>query len=259
MTTNVTVTGTTATVTDDGTTVTVTAASTSTPAWGSISGTLANQTDLTSALAAKAATVGLWLPGLTGNFVSAPDVAQLDITGDIDLRVDFAPDTWANQRTISKWDGATQKSYMLDVNGTANLILYWSADGSTTISKVSTAAVSASSEQRKWIRATLDVDNGAGGNDVKFYTSDDGVTWTQLGATVTTAGTTSIFSGTTSLNVGAQSGVFMAGKLYRAIVKNGIDGTTVANLDLTNGVGPRIRDSVNNLWTINGTANGWQA
>lgn len=54
MTTNVTVNGTTATVTDNGSTVVVTAASTSTPAWGSITGALANQADLSSALAAKA-------------------------------------------------------------------------------------------------------------------------------------------------------------------------------------------------------------
>lgn len=86
MTTNVTVTGTTATVTDDGTTVTVTAASTSTPAWGSISGTLANQTDLTSALTGKADDAQIfptpakstwWVSGVNGNTAASLVADQL--------------------------------------------------------------------------------------------------------------------------------------------------------------------------------------
>jgi len=97
--------------------------------------------------------------------------------------------------------------------------------------RASTAAVPGTDGADLWIRVTLDVDNGAGGHDVKFYTSTDGKTWSQLGATVTTAGTTSIDAGTATLNVGAEGAFPIAAKVYRGQVLDGIDGTTVLDID----------------------------
>ena len=53
--------------------------------------------------------------------------------------------------------------------------------------------------EKFWIRVTLDVDNGAAGHDVKFYTAPDSNgepgSWTQLGSTLNSgAGTTSVRS-----------------------------------------------------------------
>jgi hypothetical protein len=64
----------------------------------------------------------------------------------------------------------------------------------------------------------------------KFYLSDDGVTWTQLGTTITTAGTISIFDSTTNLLFGGGpnailAGIFpMGGTLHRVIIRDGFDG-----------------------------------
>jgi hypothetical protein len=76
------------------------------------------------------------------------------------------------------------------------------------------------------VRVTVDVDNGSSGYDVKFWMSDDGVTWAQLGATVTTAGVITLYSGTSVCFVGSRGlAESIAGKVYRAQIFNGIDGT----------------------------------
>jgi hypothetical protein len=216
---------------------------------------------LTAALAQKAATVSLWLPPASGNYVSCPDSAALDITGDIDLRMKVAMDDWTPVSDIylmSKWGTTTQKSYVMYLHADGAISLFWTEDGSTSKSKKSTNFALADGSV-KWIRVTLDVDNGASGHDVAWWKSDDGQTWTQHGTTTTTAGVTSIFAGTEPIYLGvvSSSSGQMGGRLYRAQIRNGIAGTVVADLDLTNGVGPRIRDAYGNLWTINGTANGW--
>jgi len=178
-----------------------------------------------------------YLPGVVANFFSTPDAAALDITGDLDLRVKVALDDWTPSAVnclLSKEQTTSTRSYRLSVTTTGELILTWSPDGSATISKQSTAATGVTDGSVKWVRATLDVDNGAVGNDVKFFLSDDGITWTQLGATVTTALTTSIYSGTSQVEIGSRIAGQTepsSGKFYRAQILNGIDGTKVLDVD----------------------------
>jgi hypothetical protein len=182
----------------------------------------------------------VYLPGVVGNYLSVPDAAALDITGDIDLRGYLTQDLWtgkaANGTVISKFNTTgNQRSYELNTMFDGTLRLIWSADGTNIIVKSSTAAVPFVAGQAGWVRATLDVDNGAGGNDVKFFTSTDGTTWTQLGSTVTTAGVTSIFSGTANVEIGTDStgtaNFTGPGKYLRAQIFNGIDGTKVLDVD----------------------------
>lgn len=201
------------------------------------------------------------LPGSAGNYISTPDAASLDITGDIDIRVRIAADDWtpaADSYVISKYTvTGNQRSYALAITTAGALVLQWSNDGSASISKTSTANLSAlANGATKWIRATLDVDNGATGNDVRFYTSDDGSTWTQLGSTVTTAGTTSIFASTAVLEIGSRNAGtsdFFAGKFFEGYVMSGIAGTTVAH-PLASVTGGGVTDATPLTWTLNGTA-----
>jgi len=174
----------------------------------------------------------LYLPGVASNYASTPDAAALDITGDIDLRVKVAMDDWtpasASVLLAKRTSSTTQVSYSLFLNTTGTLAFLWSTDGTTPITRTSTVATGIADGATKWVRATLDVDNGASGHDVVFYTSDDGITWTQLGTTITTAGTTSVYSGTAILEIGSTSGGGSStsrGKFFRAQVLNGIDGT----------------------------------
>jgi hypothetical protein len=178
----------------------------------------------------------VYLPGDAGNLLSAPDEAALDITGDIDLRAYVAADGWAsaNQTLVAKFTSTgNQQSYELRLASAGTIQMRWSENGSTILSATSTVATGLAAGSAKWVRATLDVDNGASGRDIQFFTSDDGVTWTQLGLTVTQAGVTSIYSGTAVFTVGVQSATLarFTGKVYRAQVLNGIGGTVVMDVD----------------------------
>ena len=184
----------------------------------------------------------LYLPGVQLNNASTPDSAALDITGDIDLRVKVALDDWTPVSEISilgKWEvTGFSSSYLLDVATNGTLKLIWSTTGSNVISATSTVATGIADGATKWVRATFDVDNGASGYDAKFFTSDDGSAWTQLGTTVTGGSTTSIFSGTGKLEIGTYGGGLQParGKFYRAQVLNGIGGTVAFDANFETGI-----------------------
>ncbi|MCA1572820.1 MAG: hypothetical protein LC798_21510 [Chloroflexi bacterium] len=95
---------------------------------------------------------------------------------------------------------------------------------------------------------------------VQFFTSTGGITWTQLGIDRTIA-IASIFSGTSILELGSQlAGTSnpLSGNLYRAQVRNGIDGTVVADYDPSLAVAPyaTFTDSTGKVWTFNRSATG---
>lgn len=201
----------------------------------------------------------LSLPGSSGNHASAPDIAAVDIAGDIDLRIKIALNDWtpaAASAVLSKANVSTSTNYRLDVDPAGTLTFRWSAGG-VAASKTSTAALGLADGSTKWLRVTHDVNNGAAGNDVKFWTSDDGASWTQLGATVTTAGVVSRDTNAFALSVG--SGKFdgtaspAAGKVFYAEVLSGIAGTVVARMDATeaaDGAGSWT-SSTGEVWTVN--------
>jgi hypothetical protein len=178
----------------------------------------------------------VYLPGVASNFLSVPDEAALDITGDIDIRAQVALDDWtpsATQLILSKLNNTgDQRSYTVNIRTSGVVRLSWSTDGAGTVNADSTVAPTVADGAALWVRATLDVDNGASGYDVKFFTSSDGVTWTQLGTTVTGVGVTSIFASTTAVRLGQDFGsTVMAGKVHRAQILNGIGGTPVLDVD----------------------------
>jgi hypothetical protein len=185
----------------------------------------------------------LYLPGVSGNDATTPDAAVLDITGDIDLRCKVALDDWtpaAVSILISKASNvATNRSYRLEVTTTGELRIATSPDGTSgaEISSTSTVATGITDGTIKWVRATLDVDDGSGNRVAQFFLSDDGTNWTQLGTTVTTAGTTSIFGGSASLRIGSIGTANLArGKFFRAQVLDGIGGTVAFDADFETGI-----------------------
>ncbi|MFD4000840.1 hypothetical protein [Streptomyces rubiginosohelvolus] len=197
----------------------------------------------------------LQVDGSTTSYARTPDAAALDITGDIDLRIEATCDwyTVQGQALLGKWISATnQRSYLLRLlNG--QVILNWSTAGT---SSLFAQQYLPQLPRRAAIRATLDVNNGAGGFDVAFYWAPSMAgPWTQFGNTVGTTPTTSIYSGTAPLEVApiAATGVPpMRGIVHRAEVRNGINGTLVADFDA------RARpagstgwtDSAGRVWTL---------
>lgn len=183
--------------------------------------------------------VFLDLPGEDTDKATAPDAAALGITGDIDIRIDATMSQWrAFTDLAAKYvETGNQRSWLLYVSGSGLVKLRWSADGTSTVLESASTLPVPASPGRRAIRATLDVNNGASGNTVTFYTSDTiSGTWTQLGDPVVTAGTTSIFDSTAGLELGSVAGSTfdpLAGRLHAFELRSGIDGTVVANPDFT--------------------------
>lgn len=175
-------------------------------------------------------------------YLTTPDAASLDITGDIDIRFDANLNSWREYMDfVSKWtETGNQRSYRFNMNSTGNLVMGWSADGIVATTRdISTIPIPVMSG-RIAVRATLDVNNGAGGRTTTFYTAPTiAGPWTQLGDPVTTTGVVSIFSGTAALRLldnpdnTVNPASVVDGRVYAAQVLNGIAGTVVANPDFT--------------------------
>lgn len=204
------------------------------------------------------------LPGTAGNYASTPDSAALSITGDIDIRVKMAADDWtpaAEQIIADKWGSDGQRSWFFYRNTTGRLRLGASTNGSTGFFTTSTASVSASDGGALWVRVT----RASASGDQKFYTSPDGTTWTQLGTTVAST-TGALFDGNTEVRIGGENNVGlanMAGNVYYAEIRNGIDGTVVATFNPTSQAVTGVRSPSSwagpqgNTWTVNGSDWSW--
>ena len=232
-------------------------------------------------------TIGMVTSGATNSGGSAwtADKAALDITGDMDIRVDLelrtpgADDDWtADSWTTgsfdlaSKYDGSDTTRSLSFVVTAGKLRLYWFTAG--TIASVkqaeSTVVLSGPAQNRRAVRATIDVDNGAAGNTVTFYTAPTMAgPWTQLGAQVTQAGVTSIFSGSGAVRFGGSSstgGAYTYARapyavFYSGELRNGINGTLVANpvfttqpLDSVPFNSSSFSDGLGNTWFYIGVA-----
>jgi hypothetical protein len=194
------------------------------------------------------------------NYFSTPDSVANSIVGDIDIDAKILPDlgswTATSPVILSKDNGSTQRDYTLAMQ--AGLIrFFYSTDGVTP--KVADSTVNVSTRFTNgtpaWVRATLVVATGT----VTFYTSFDGVTYTQLGATVATAAG-AIFDGTVLLSVGGLNGTASNNiDVYRARIYNGLRqsaGTLAVDFypALTYTTGPTFTGITGEVWTPTGTA-----
>ncbi|MER5482912.1 hypothetical protein ABT024_06810 [Streptomyces sp. NPDC002812] len=186
------------------------------------------------------ANVALVVPIGAAGRATTPDVAALDIVGDIDLRADLTAGQWAGTTATGAWEvmgkytiTGAQRSWMLLVQDDGRIQLRWSADGAALLFAFSTEAVPFGPGVRGAIRATLDVNNGAGGWSARFYTAGTMAgPFVQLGTTVVTAGVTSIFASTAPLEVGDVEAVGFApvSREFHAVeVRSGLGGSAVAN------------------------------
>jgi len=219
----------------------------------------ANRVSLVGDKSGNSATNCLVLTGGANNYASTPDSAAISLTGDLDISADLRFADWTpgvNQVIVAKGTSVVPANleYMLQVNTAGTITLFWST-GAATLSATSSVGTGFADFARGSIRATLDVDNGAAGNTVTFYTGTTYGLWTQLGTVVTQAGVTSIQNSTNALAIGAftggASGV-MTGSNYRTQIYSGIGGTLAfdANFSLAAKLASSFTESSANAATV---------
>lgn len=208
----------------------------------------------------------LYLDGDPATYASTPDHPSLDITGDIDVRIEAATD-WQRpgQWTIvGKW-GETEGDWSWVLRLTSSVLNFsWSATGVDATTRFAAIPVPGDLQGRAALRVTLDVDNGSGNSTVTFYQADSiSGPWTMISQVDTTTGVSSIHASTASLRIapyyinpaGAER-LPIAGRVYRAEVRSGIDGTVVASPDFTAQTPGTLSftDSAGRPWTLAGNA-----
>ncbi|WP_326797441.1 hypothetical protein OG946_20140 [Streptomyces sp. NBC_01808] len=210
----------------------------------------------------------LWVGG-AGDRAHVAAGPELAVAGDLDLRVEVALDRLPNRSGVnapqvtelmSRWD-ANGRMWALQLDNYGRPGLAWSQTGSDVGEGIATAPLPYAAGTRFALRAVLDVDNGAGGHAVTFYTAPSlAGPWQQLGEVRTGAGTTGInTTGAVLLELGDSSALGVApgaGRWYRAQVLNGIDGPAVAAADFTT-LPPGTRsftDAAGRDWQLDGAA-----
>lgn len=203
-------------------------------------------------------TVSLNLPGTAGAYASTPDTASYNVT-DVDLRVKFNMNDWTpggfGVFIAGQYPNVGgNNGWVAGMSATGFPNVTYTTDGTTAATRTSTAATGFSDGTANWLRWVFDSNNGAAGHTVTFYTSeDDGVSWTTL-STVTTAGTVTLFNSTASFDVG--NILSWAGRVYRVQLLDGIDGSTVIDVDFTKqAIGnTSFSDDDGRVWTLNSTS-----
>jgi hypothetical protein len=174
--------------------------------------------------------------GNTNNNCTTPNAANNRITGDITMIWNIAMLDWtpATTEIIVSKDGtiAGSRSYNFNMQSTGRPRISFSTDGTNMTSIDCTAATGYTDNTSHFIAVERTSSDGS----VRFYTSEDGVTFSQLGTTVIGA-SGSIFASTTavyvaSLGTGTNTlnGKIFSGKIYSGLQ---ISGSATLRVDFT--------------------------
>lgn len=161
----------------------------------------------------------LYFPGVVGNYGSIPDGATVEFGGDLDFRV--LADTFATASYVfaSKYTTAGNRSFIFGLNGSGQLLLSHTIDG-TTLVGASAAALITIPVTRLWMRVTRRASDGR----VQFFTSvaydpDTFVgVWTKIGGDITPDSGGLWAGGVANLDIGSYNagvGDPLNGNIYR--------------------------------------------
>lgn len=185
----------------------------------------------------------LSLPGISGNYASVVDHNSLDITGDIEFvcRVKFS--TFSSQQSLISKNGTTNfggYSFMLLSSGVLAVRVSNGVSETAIYTDQTMSGAGLSINNTYWVKGTLDVDNGANQKQARFYWALDSETeptvWNEF--TVKAPSSPAISIAANALNIGI--GTWHAGttdlakmSMYRAIIRNGIGGSSVLDADFS--------------------------
>lgn len=159
----------------------------------------------------------------TTQYFSAPDSTLTDINEDFEIEACVSLNDWTpagDQPIVTKWDNtvSNQRCYWFGVvNGSTGLLrLLISTTGANTIIYNSSVAPSFTDGTRYWVKVSYVKNNGTN-STATFYTSTDGIAYTQLGSVVTGSTVASMFNGTAQTRIGSDyQPTFLAGKIWYA-------------------------------------------
>lgn len=175
--------------------------------------------------------------GAINDYISTPNSAANQITGDIDIRVlGVTAVNWAplvNETLVSKFEIPGEFAYLFRIGDGGILELIISDNGSIGVVGASTVPTGFINGTKHSLRVTrLNFIN-----ITQFFTSEDGVVWTKLGEDVFLP-RTSIFDSLSSVEIGSREGgtlELFRGAIERVEIFRGIDGTLEVNFDARNG------------------------
>jgi hypothetical protein len=176
-----------------------------------------------------------WLSGVAGNYFSTPNAVANQITGDIEIVAKVNTTSFSTDQAIFTKAGVagTTFSYNAFINAFGGLSFSYSPTGAlgsriTSASTATLASVGLSVNTTFWVKVNRSSSNG----DINFYTSTDGVTYSQLGTTVSTT-PSSMYNSTELLNIGSWGGILhlFLGTIHRATISNSIGGSPVVDFN----------------------------
>lgn len=198
----------------------------------------------------------------SGDYFSTPDSAANSITGDITLVIEAALTDWtpaAVNTFVSKDGVATNRSYSFTVQTNGTLRFNYSLLGLTIVSI--TSSVAPSFVDGKKYHVAVERESATG--KVRFYTSNDHTTWTQLG-TEQTGVAGNIYNGTAPVEFGnlASASYALVGKIYDSEAYAGLYVTSPSTAVMKYDFDPAdwvsgssfTSSETGEVWTLNGNA-----
>lgn len=132
----------------------------------------------------------LKLPGVAANYASTPDATALRFgtTNSMTIDCQVSLPSWApasQEVFFSKLGTNTGYEFAITTGGA--LVVTWGSGSAFPSKNTGAAVVSGTAGQKLWVRLSFSLSGGT--MTIKFYTSSDGTSWTQLGTTQTQAAT----------------------------------------------------------------------
>jgi hypothetical protein len=191
---------------------------------------------------------------VSSNYLSTPNAASNNFTGDIEIVVCAKAINWsaAYQVFAAKADNTGSGMFFFSTGGT-NVLFYSTIVGGSLRQVASSASIPFANGTTGWLKLTHNTSNG----DVIFYTSTDGITFTQLGTTQNvTSGARN--SNTKVVTIGSEetgTSRLFGGSIYKLTISNSIGGTPVVdfNPNQYNAATSQTQwtSSTGEIWTIN--------
>jgi hypothetical protein len=208
-------------------------------------------------LSGTAGTTYLYLPGIAGQYATVPSAALYNFGGDIEVVARFSSSSYlvTGGQNVFGRSLSGQWHWQMVIGSAGQLQFAYSTDGVTANAVFVTASASPAwvAGTTYWIKMTR---RQSDGRHQFWYAADQateptGVGWTQAGIDVTSGATLATYTAGSSplefntRNNGATAQPVVT-KFYRAIIRNGIDGTKVFDSDFTTAIigAPNFTDSI---------------